>query len=195
MMNLLKFSCGLLPINSLTIHLLVAYRLAGGEKPTEGRAEHRVAGVWGSICDADFGSGGWAVVFCRTIGFPGLENVVYANTTVIGVGTRNITMHNPGCPLSMSSNMADCIRKNADLCTHQQDVVITCKGTGCFIFFCKFISDAIFSMGFVSEVKIYCSRCMKVIDFIENCTTFKIISITTVDLVGLHGPATLNRSL
>lgn len=46
------------------------YRLANGGERLQGRVEVKYRGVWGSVCDDDFGENEAAVV-CRSLGFNG----------------------------------------------------------------------------------------------------------------------------
>lgn len=46
------------------------YRLANGGDRLQGRVEVKYRGVWGSVCDDDFGQNE-ANVVCRSLGFNG----------------------------------------------------------------------------------------------------------------------------
>lgn len=48
----------------------IEYRLRGNEIDTEGRVEVKYHGIWGTICDDDFGNVE-ATVICRSLGFGG----------------------------------------------------------------------------------------------------------------------------
>ena len=45
-------------------------RLVGGSSSSEGRVEIKVAGVWGTVCDNNWGDND-ANVVCRQLGFTG----------------------------------------------------------------------------------------------------------------------------
>ena len=52
----------------------MAVRLAGGNGATSGRVEVRFRGVWGTVCDDNFGEEEGAVV-CRMLGLQVLPSV------------------------------------------------------------------------------------------------------------------------
>ena len=74
--------------NDITYHchnVLQVYRTRSGPVPWMGRAEVRVGGVWGTICDTswDFNS---ASVFCRALGYGTAMTPTYRGTHGRGVG-------------------------------------------------------------------------------------------------------------
>lgn len=48
----------------------IEYRLMDGNNELEGRVEVKYRGVWGTVCDDDFGERE-ANVFCKSLGFDG----------------------------------------------------------------------------------------------------------------------------
>lgn len=48
----------------------IEYRLMDGNDELEGRVEVKYRGVWGTVCDDDFGYKE-ATVFCNSLGFSG----------------------------------------------------------------------------------------------------------------------------
>lgn len=67
-----------------------AYRTRAGPVPWMGRAEVRINGVWGTICDTlwDITDGS---VFCRALGYGTARNVLYRAANGRGIGAIHFT--------------------------------------------------------------------------------------------------------
>ncbi|XP_024086083.1 uncharacterized protein LOC106674111 [Cimex lectularius] len=101
----------------------------GGEsrsnKITEGRLEVRRFGVWGTVCDDDFGSKE-AEVVCNSLGYAGTTKVY--KEAAFGAGTGIIWLDQVHC-LGNETNVAECMHDNWGLtnCKHNEDVSIACS--------------------------------------------------------------------
>ncbi|EDO39899.1 predicted protein [Nematostella vectensis] len=101
-------------------------RLAGGKRPTEGRVEVAINGVWGTVCD-DFWSLDSARVVCRSLGFPGAKRA--HSNAYFGAGTGPIQLDDVICDGSETS-LTECERNGLGLkyfCGHHEDAGVECE--------------------------------------------------------------------
>ncbi len=76
--------------------LPVKVRLSGGNNATSGRVEVRYKGVWGTVCDDNFGEEEGAVV-CRMLGFGEDVTAVVHSEAAFGAGKGPIWVQNVAC--------------------------------------------------------------------------------------------------
>lgn len=102
-----------------------------GESDNSGRVEIRHKGVWGTVCDDNFGEAE-AAVFCRMLGHDTVDAVVYNGTADLSGDAGPVWIRfadNEGCT-GREDSIAGC--KSASLwehdhhCSHLEDVAITC---------------------------------------------------------------------
>lgn len=102
-------------------------RLVGGAGPCQGRVEILHGGVWGTVCDDDWGLPDAAVV-CRQLGC----GAVLAATTnaFFGYGTGHILLDNVHCEGS-EPRLAACLSLGWGVhnCGHHEDAGALCEGT------------------------------------------------------------------
>ncbi len=108
--------------------LPVELRLAGsGNNATSGRVEVRYKGVWGTICDDNFGEEEGAVV-CRMLGFGDGVRAVVHSEAAFGAGRGPIWVQNVAC--SGSERSLEQCRAPAwqptYQCKHLEDVGVEC---------------------------------------------------------------------
>ena len=103
-------------------------RLVGGNNQYEGRLEIRWNGVWGTVCDDEFGNVDAAVV-CRQLGFSA-DNAIAFGNGYFGQGNGTIWLDDVQC-VGTESYLYQC--PAAELgdhnCAHFEDVGIRCGGT------------------------------------------------------------------
>ena len=115
----------------LLIYIIFFFRLIDGPNSRTGRVEIRHKGVWGTICDDNFGDQE-AKVICRMLGLPTQSAQVYNGTTdYSGDGPVWIRLNDDqGCS-GHELDIQECKTKNLwkqDLrCKHSEDVAITCE--------------------------------------------------------------------
>ena len=104
----------------------VEVRLSEGNNVTTGRVEVKYKGVWGTICDDNFGPEEGQVV-CRMLGFPSSTAIIHSEAA-FNPGSGPIWVHSIACHGSESS-LKEC--RSADWapsyhCRHLEDVGIEC---------------------------------------------------------------------
>lgn len=99
-------------------------RLVDGPSRTEGRVEVKYRGVWGTICDDDFGLRE-ARVICRQVGLGNGTAQVRKNKYKVGTG--QIWLDQVVCSGNETS-IDDCMhwRWGEHNCSHQEDVGVSC---------------------------------------------------------------------
>jgi hypothetical protein len=103
----------------------VQVRLVGGDNVTSGRLEVRFKGVWGTVCDDNFGEEEGAVA-CRMLGFEG--RAVVHSEAAFGTGRGPIWIQNIVCNGS-EKGLAECKAPawNPTFhCKHLEDVGVEC---------------------------------------------------------------------
>jgi deleted-in-malignant-brain-tumors protein 1 len=103
-------------------------RLTGGPDATQGRVELLIGGQWGTVCDTGF-TNTEANVACLSAGFNAGQGTFLDNQ--FGPGTGPIYLDNVVCSGS-EYVLDDCAHSaiGATNCTHDQDVSVSCSGTG-----------------------------------------------------------------
>uniref|UniRef100_A0A0A9YIK1 Neurotrypsin n=1 Tax=Lygus hesperus TaxID=30085 RepID=A0A0A9YIK1_LYGHE len=100
----------------------------GGEsrsaKVTEGRVEVKRFGVWGTVCDDDFGPEE-AEVICNSLGFKGPAKSY--KEAAFGAGSGIIWLDQVHC-FGNETNLAECMHDNwgQTNCKHDEDVAVAC---------------------------------------------------------------------
>eukprot|EP00095_Tigriopus_kingsejongensis_P002017 maker-scaffold419_size176504-snap-gene-0.37 protein:Tk02017 transcript:maker-scaffold419_size176504-snap-gene-0.37-mRNA-1 annotation:"hypothetical protein DAPPUDRAFT_316225" len=103
----------------------IEVRLVNGNNVTSGRVEVRFKGIWGTICDDNFGPEEGAVV-CRMLGFEG--KAVVHSEAAYGAGQGPIWIQNVICE-GEEESLAKCKAPTwtpTYQCKHQEDVGIEC---------------------------------------------------------------------
>ena len=103
----------------------LAVRLVGGNNVTSGRLEVRNHGVWGSVCDDEFGPEEGSVV-CRMLGLPGPVNV--HSNAAYGQGQGPIWIKTIECR-GNETDLKKCpgtIWEHNYYCKHSEDVGLEC---------------------------------------------------------------------
>ncbi|XP_053387247.1 uncharacterized protein LOC123541978 [Mercenaria mercenaria] len=96
-------------------------RLVNGTGPFDGRAEIKVNGTWGTICDQNFDIL-YANAFCDILGKRATQ---YFTSARYGQGSG--IMYTIFCS---SSYISSCRYEIADRCTHEQDASVVCNDCG-----------------------------------------------------------------
>ena len=103
-------------------------RLVGGAGPCQGRVEILHGGLWGTVCDDDWGLPDAAVV-CRQLGC----GAALAATTnaFFGYGTGHILLDNVHCE-GGEPRLAACLSLGWGVhnCGHHEDAGALCAGAG-----------------------------------------------------------------
>jgi hypothetical protein len=103
----------------------VAVRLSGGNNVTSGRVEVKYKGVWGTVCDDNFGPEEGRVL-CRMFGFPG--GVKTFPEAAFGPGSGPIWVNNILCH-GNESRLTECPAPAwgpSYQCKHLEDVGVEC---------------------------------------------------------------------
>ena len=109
--------------------LPVELRLAGGSgnNATSGRVEVRYKGVWGTVCDDNFGEEEGAVV-CRMLGFGDGVRAVVHSEAAFGPGRGPIWVQNVACR-GTEASLQECRSpawQPTYQCKHLEDVGVEC---------------------------------------------------------------------
>ncbi|XP_072021383.1 uncharacterized protein [Amphiura filiformis] len=94
---------------------------ANGNEGISGRVEVFLKGIWGTVCDDEFGIEE-AIVVCRSIGYNNADDF-----TRVGGGNGTIWLDNLECT-GDEPNLLHCIHAglNKSNCAHREDVAVTC---------------------------------------------------------------------
>ncbi|XP_052777910.1 deleted in malignant brain tumors 1 protein-like [Mya arenaria] len=98
-------------------------RIINGTSPYIGRAEIKVNGTWGTICDNGFHSYDTSTT-CKMLGLKGAD--VYSNARY-GQGSGPVFIDDLIC-YSYSASLNECRYLKYNLCSHQRDVSVACYG-------------------------------------------------------------------
>lgn len=106
-------------------HAPIEVRLANGTSNMEGRVEVRYHGVWGTVCDDDFGDVA-AKVICRSLGYHG--TAVAKKDGAFGPGRGPIWLDQVNC-LGNESFVQDCTHWHwgEHNCEHAEDAGVVCS--------------------------------------------------------------------
>ncbi len=107
--------------------LPVELRLVDGAANSSGRVEVRYKGVWGTVCDDNFGEEEGAVV-CRMLGFGERVRAVVHSEAAFGAGWGPIWVQNLACRGS-EAHLRDCRSPPWEptyQCKHLEDVGVEC---------------------------------------------------------------------
>lgn len=98
-------------------------RLKDGANDFEGRVEVKYRGIWGTICDDDFGEEE-AKIVCRQLGHEGEAEVVKSR---FGSGTGPIWLDQVKCE-GNETNIDECVhwQWGEHNCAHTEDVGVKC---------------------------------------------------------------------
>ena len=101
-------------------------RLANGNNATAGRLEIKHKGVWGTICDDNFGQEE-GVVACKMLGFENSQAIIHSEAA-FGPGSGPIWIDSIKCR-GTESHLKDCSStewRPSYRCRHSEDVSIEC---------------------------------------------------------------------
>ncbi|XP_068085129.1 uncharacterized protein [Anabrus simplex] len=100
-------------------------RLVGGKSEMEGRVEVRFSGVWGTVCDDDFGHQ-TAKVICQQLGYGGPAEA--KKNASFGPGEGQIWLDQVICRGNESS-IEDCLHSpwGSHNCNHDEDASVICS--------------------------------------------------------------------
>ena len=105
-------------------------RLVDGESFKSGRLEVRHKGIWGTVCNDNFGMHE-AVVFCRSLGYDG--RVHFEESLKVNNVEAPIWIHfsDPGVCAGNETSITECHDKSLwehyPGCSHSEDIVLTCN--------------------------------------------------------------------
>ncbi|CAA9998715.1 unnamed protein product [Nesidiocoris tenuis] len=116
------------PVNCndhFSVRLVGTGGVSRSNKVTEGRLEVKRFGVWGTICDDDFGARE-AEVICNSLGFKGPAKAY--KEAAFGAGTGVIWMDQVHC-FGNESSVKDCMHDSwgQTNCKHDEDVAVACS--------------------------------------------------------------------
>ncbi|XP_045179635.2 deleted in malignant brain tumors 1 protein-like [Mercenaria mercenaria] len=100
-------------------------RLADGTGPYDGRAEIKVNGTWGTICDKNFNIND-ADVFCNMLGLKGAQFFTGARH---GEGSGPVYVDEYFCH-SYNTDLSECKYLFQNSCRHDRDVSVVCNECG-----------------------------------------------------------------
>ena len=101
-------------------------RLIGGSVVYEGRVEICLSGVWGTVCDQQWGSAE-AEVACRQLGLLS-QGAVARTGAYFGQGTGAVQITNLGCS-GTEQFLENCTYTTpTSVCSHTNDAGVTCPG-------------------------------------------------------------------
>ncbi|XP_052777286.1 uncharacterized protein LOC128214704 isoform X2 [Mya arenaria] len=98
-------------------------RLINGTSPYIGRAEIKVNGTWGTICDRTFDKDA-NLQFCKMFGLKSAD--VYSNAQY-GHGSGPVFVDELWC-YSSDASLNNCLYRTYNACSHQRDVSAACYG-------------------------------------------------------------------
>ena len=100
--------------------------MVGSGDSNEGRVEIKFDGVWGTVCDDDWGVPD-AMVVCRQLGFPGA-----VRTAKFGSGSGEIWLDNVKCS-GRERGLAVCPHNGISThnCVHREDAGVVCMPSRC----------------------------------------------------------------
>ncbi|OAF68844.1 CD5 antigen-like protein [Intoshia linei] len=115
-------------LNRVLSEVIGGIRLTGGLSEREGRVEIFIDGVWGTICDDDWGTKEAAVV-CRMLGYEGLTRILKDSNTLYGLAAGQIWLDNVNCDGNEFS-LSHCLHQGYGVtnCSHDEDVSVVCIG-------------------------------------------------------------------
>lgn len=101
-------------------------RLVDGASSSEGRLEIYSSGIWGTICNTNWGTSE-AMVACRQLGYSYVTTPLLATVTQ---GTGQIWLDNVDCT-GQESQLQNCANRGFGIvgCGHDRDVGISCTNT------------------------------------------------------------------
>ena len=109
---------------------MTVIRLVGGSSSREGRVEVFYAGVWGTVCNAGWGTSD-ANVVCRQLGFS--RGTAITTSSRFGQGVGPTWMNNVNCG-GGETRLHSCSFSGwgASQCRdhHSRDAGVVCSGTG-----------------------------------------------------------------
>ncbi|BES87727.1 serine protease [Nesidiocoris tenuis] len=116
------------PVNCndhFSVRLVGTGGVSRSNKVTEGRLEVKRFGVWGTVCDDDFGARE-AEVICNSLGFKGPAKAY--KEAAFGAGTGVIWMDQVHC-FGNESSVKDCMHDSwgQTNCKHDEDVAVACS--------------------------------------------------------------------
>ena len=113
------YSCG-----SAGVICSANFRLVGAKMPYEGRVEILYNGIWGTICDNDWGLTD-AHVVCRELGYYKAKH--YAIAAYFGSGSGPVWLDEVGC-LGSENSLRSCPFAEWGLrdCSHRKDAGVVC---------------------------------------------------------------------
>ena len=100
-------------------------RLVDGSVSYEGRVEICLNGVWGTVCDQQWGSTE-AEVACSQLGFQS-QGAIARTGAYFGQGAGTVQITNLGCS-GTEQFLENCTYSTPTSCSHANDAGVTCQG-------------------------------------------------------------------